>query len=715
MTAAPNTSATPTALHLEVEDGIAIITFDDPSAPINALSSRLSAEFSQLFRRIEMDSSIRGAVLLSGKPDVWIAGADIDELTRLTSSAQGETLSRTGQELLNALEALPKPVVAAIHGVCLGGGLEVALACHWRILTNHAKSTCALPEVQLGLLPGAGGTQRLPRLIGLRAALDLMLTGRTVRASRARTLGLVDEVVHPAVLRRVAVQRARELASKDPTQRPRTPRKRSAAAFLLEGTPLGQRIVLRQAKQQVLKKTGGHYPAPLAILDAVISGLAGGMTRGLAVEARHFGALATTAVCKELTFLFYATTALKKERGEGAAVSALGVIGAGFMGAGIAGLAVQQGVRVRVRDTSMDRIAHAMHTVRGLLEERNKRRRISALELQDQYALLSGGTDWTGFRHADIVIEAVFEDLTVKHDVVRAIEVAAPDAIVATNTSTIPIARIADASLRPERVIGMHFFSPVHKMPLLEVIETDRTDPQVTATVVAFGRRLGKTVIVVRDGPGFYVNRILAPYLNEAGRLLDDGASIEAVDAALTAYGFPVGPLTLLDEVGLDVAGKSGQVMLNAFGDRMLPSETVRRVVESGRLGRKGKQGFYRYDTNGKRQGADSAIYALAGVMKRHAIPANEMVQRTVLPMLNEAVRCLDDGILGCPRDGDVGAVFGIGFPPFRGGPFRAIDAMGVAEIVRQLAVLDAQYPGRFTPAARLREMAARNERFYPG
>lgn len=698
------------ALRMEVEDGIAVITFDDPSAPVNALSSRLSAEFAQLFRRIEMDGSIRGAVLLSGKPDVWIAGADIDELTRITSSAQGEALSRTGQELLNALEALHKPVVAAIHGACLGGGLEVALACHWRVLTNHPKSTCALPEVQLGLLPGAGGTQRLPKLVGLRAALDMMLTGRTIRASHARSLGLVDDVVHPAVLRRVAVQRARELAAK---QRQRAPRKRSASARLLEGTPLGQRLVLRQAKRQVLKRTGGHYPAPLAIVDAVASGLAGGMTRGLAVEARHFGALATTTVCKELTFLFFATTALKKEGGEGAPVCALGVIGAGFMGAGIAEIAVQQGVRVRVRDTSPERIASALHTVRGLLEARTKRRRLTALQLQDQLSLLSGATDWSGFRYSDLVIEAVFEDLDVKHEVVRAIEAAAPSAIVATNTSTIPIARIAEASARPERVIGMHFFSPVHKMPLLEVIETDRTDASVTATVVAFGKRLGKTVIVVRDGPGFYVNRILAPYLNEAGRLLDDGASIEDVDAALTAYGFPVGPLTLLDEVGLDVAGKSGQVMLNAFGDRMLPSETLRRVVESGRLGRKGKQGFYRYDAKGKRQGADGGVYALTGVRTRRTVPANVMVQRAVLPMLNEAVRCLEEGILRSPRDGDVGAVFGIGFPPFRGGPFRTIDAMGAAEVVRQLELLDAQFPGRFTPAGRLRTMAARNERFY--
>jgi 3-hydroxyacyl-CoA dehydrogenase/enoyl-CoA hydratase/3-hydroxybutyryl-CoA epimerase len=299
--------------------------------------------------------------------------------------------------------------------------------------------------------------------------------------------------------------------------------------------------------------------------------------------------------------------------------------------------------------------------------------------------------------------------------VLREVQAVAPRAIFASNTSTIPIRDIATAAAHPDQVVGMHFFSPVHKMPLLEVIVTPETSAQTTATVVAYGRQLGKTVIVVRDGPGFYVNRILAPYLNESGKLLDDGASIDAVDEALVAFGFPVGPITLLDEVGLDIAGKSGPIMAAAFGERMQPSATLQRVIESGRLGRKAKRGFYRYDEQGKRRGVDQGVYALTPASgSRLAVAADDMQRRTVLPMLNEAVRCLEDGIIRSPRDGDIGAVFGIGFPPFRGGPFRFLDALGAATVVAQLEALNARYPGRYEPAAMLRANAASGARFHP-
>lgn len=705
----------PDALTLAVEDGVAIVTFDAPG-PVNTLNSRLAASFEAVLTRIDTDDAISSAVLVSGKADTWIAGADIDELAAVTSAGDAEQLSRAGQRLLDRLAALRKPVVAAIHGACLGGGLEVALACHWRVLTDHPKSTCALPEVQLGLLPGAGGTQRLPRLIGLQAALDLILTGRTVRPRKAKSLGLVDDLVHPAILRQVAVQRARELADR---RRTRASRPSGAAELLLEDNPIGRSLVFRKARESVLKKTRGAYPAPLAALEVIAEGYAHGVARGLEAEARAFGRLAVTPVSRELVFLFYATTALKKESGLDAAVTPravrrLGIIGGGFMGAGIASVAVQQDLLVRVRDASAERITAMQRTVRDVLDERRRRKRLTRLEYDDAMARLSGGTDLTGFRRSDLVIEAVYEDLAVKHTVVREVEAVATDAIFASNTSTIPIARIAEAAARPERVVGMHFFSPVHKMPLLEVIAAPATSAEAIATAVACGRTLGKTVIVVRDGPGFFVNRILAPYLNAAGALLDDGAAIEAVDEALLAWGFPVGPLTLLDEVGLDVAGKSGAVLAEAFGERMASSRSLARLLADGRLGRKGGRGFYAY-ADGKRGEPDASVYAMtaAGAARRTIAP-HEMQDRCVLPMLNEAVRCLEDGIVRLPRDGDVGAVFGIGFPPFRGGPFRAIDAMGTAECVRRLEALDARFPGRYAPTPRLRAMAERGERFYP-
>jgi 3-hydroxyacyl-CoA dehydrogenase/enoyl-CoA hydratase/3-hydroxybutyryl-CoA epimerase len=354
--------------------------------------------------------------------------------------------------------------------------------------------------------------------------------------------------------------------------------------------------------------------------------------------------------------------------------------------------------------------------VREVLRDRLTKKQITRQQLEDYMALVGGTIDYSGFANVDLVIEAVFEDLAVKQRVLNETEeVIGRDSIFASNTSTIPIGNIAEASLRPDRVIGMHFFSPVPKMPLLEVIVTPETAREVTTTVVAYGKTLGKTVIVVNDSPGFYANRILAPYINEAGLLLDEGVSIEAVDRALVEFGFPVGPITLIDEVGLDIAGKSGAIMLEAFGNRMAPSHSLQRVVGAGRLGRKGKKGFYRYDDAGKKGGVDPTVYELLPTGARRAeLPADEIQRRCVLAMVNEAVRCLQEGILRSPRDGDVGAVFGIGFPPFRGGPFRYVDSLGAERLVRALEGLNADRAPRFAPAQMLIEMARSSRRFYP-
>jgi 3-hydroxyacyl-CoA dehydrogenase/enoyl-CoA hydratase/3-hydroxybutyryl-CoA epimerase len=709
-----------TGLSLAVEQGVAIVTYDQPQSPVNTLNSRVGPVFERLFARIEQDPTIRGAVMVSGKVDSWIAGADIEELARVTRAVDGEALSLGGHVLLDRLAAMRKPVVAAIHGAALGGGLEVALACRYRIATDHPKTVLALPEVQLGLIPGAGGTQRLPRTVGLQAALDMILTGKTIRAKKAWQIGLVHELVHPAILRDIAVRRVLELASgRAPAHKPRT---RSVVTRLLEENALGRGLVFRKARETVLKKTRGRYPAPLAALEVMQRGYREGFEAGLREEARQFGVLAISPECRQLAHLFFATTALKKDRGvpEGVAVvprtvKKIGVLGAGFMGAGITSVAVQAGTLARLKDAGADRLAAGWRAVRDVLRERLKKKQLTRLQMDDTMSLVGTTTDYRGFANVDLVIEAVFEDLAVKHQVLSEVYAVAPQAIFASNTSTIPIRDIAAASPRRDLVVGMHFFSPVHKMPLLEVIVTPETSADTTATVVQYGRQLGKTVIVVQDGAGFYVNRILAPYLNEAGRLLDDGARIEAVDEALVQFGFPVGPITLLDEVGLDIAGKSGPIMAAAFGNRMLPSETLRRVVESGRLGRKAKHGFYRYDAAGKRDGVDASVYALtpAGT-SRVDIPQIDMQQRCVLPMLNEAVRCLQDGIIRSARDGDIGAVFGIGFPPFQGGPFRYLDTLGLTTVVQQLDALNARFPGRFEPAVMLRELAATGRRFHP-
>ncbi|CAN5351818.1 fatty acid oxidation complex subunit alpha FadJ [soil metagenome] len=713
------TGASPYAVHAEIQDGVVVLTLDVPGEPVNTLNRGVRDEFTALIDRLERDTSVEAAVLISGKPENFIAGADIEEFLPLETAGDAERLSRSGQMLLDSLERVRVPVVAAIHGACLGGGLETALACSYRIATDHPKTVLALPEVQLGIIPGAGGTQRLPRLVGLPEALDMILTSRNVRAKKALKTGLVDEVVHPSILRQVAVRRARELAhgTRRPSGGAAGPR-----AALMDRNPLGRMIVFRKAREQVEKRTKGHYPAPLAAIRAVETGYARGTAEGYREEARLFGEMAVTNVSRQLVFLFFASTALKKDPGvdepgvEPRPVHKLGILGAGFMGAGIASVAVQQGTLVRMKDADHARVGKGYAAVRKVVEERLKKRHITRTQFEDTLALLGGTVDYSGFGSVDLLIEAVFEDINVKHQVLREAEAVLPEyAVFATNTSTIPIARIAEASARPEQVVGMHFFSPVHKMPLLEVIRGAVTAPDVTATAVAYGKKLGKTVIVVNDGPGFYVNRILFPYINEAGRLVDHGAAIDAVDRALVDFGFPVGPITLVDEVGGDVASHAARIMFDAFSDRFEPSKTLDAAVAAGRYGRKAKKGFYVYDEKGKKGGVDESVYELtaAGAV-RSEFSADEIQQRCVFAMLNEAARCLEDGIIRSPRDGDVGAVFGFGFPPFRGGPFRYIDTIGVEVLVQQLDELNIRFPGRFQPAELLSAMARRAEKFYP-
>jgi len=705
------------ALVTDVVDDVLIVTIDRPGESVNTLGPELIGEFETVFHRVSDDSIIKGVVLTSGKPDGFIAGADIEQFTTLRTAADAERLSRMGQELLGRLETLRVPVVAAIHGACLGGGLETVLACRYRICTDHPKTTFSLPEVQLGLIPAMGGTQRLPRRVGLQAALDMILTGRSVRARRALQMGLVDEMVHPAILREIAIDRARALGD----GRRQAPRRGigGPANLLLEHNPIGRGLVFKKARQSVLEKTHGHYPAPLAALEAVQDGYTHGVDHGQGEESRLFGEVAMTAVSRQLVFLFFASNALKKDPGvpdpapKPREVERIGVLGAGFMGAGIASVAAQQGTLVRLKDTDTTRIGKGLAAIRGVLQERVVRRQVTRRQADDWMSLVGATTDYSGFESADLVIEAVFEDLSLKHRVLEEVEpVLDPTTVYASNTSTIPIAQIADVAQRPERVLGMHFFSPVHRMPLLEVITTSQTSHEATVTAVAYGKRLGKTVIVVNDGPGFYTTRTLSAYMNEAGRLLDDGASVDAIDRALVDWGFPVGPLTLLDEVGIDVAGKIGVVLGEAFGARMAPSESLRRVVAAGRAGRKASSGFYRYDQSGKKGSVDESVYEIIGVPRR-AIDAAEITERCVLAMVNEAVRCLEEGILRSPRDGDVGAVFGIGFPPFRGGPFRYADSIGAAQIVERLEDLDLRFHPRFGAAGLLLDMAASGRSFY--
>lgn len=704
------------AFRIEREGDVAVVVFDLPGEPVNIISSAVKTEFDAVIASLRGDESVKGVVIISGKPDNFIAGANIEEFVAAKSEEEFETLSREGQKMIDRVAALPKIVVAAINGACLGGGLELSLACHYRIATTHPKTVLALPETQLGIIPGAGGCNRLPRLVGLRAALDMILTAKNIRADRALRMGLVDEVVHPAILRDVAVKVAR--AGRVPTRRGRPA---GLLSWALDGTGMGRKRVFSEARKASLKKTGGHYPAIPAAIEAIEYSMEHGMARGLEREADLFARMAMTGVSRRLVEIFFATTALKKDPGVEAPAPAprdvqrLGVLGAGFMGAGIGVVAADQaGASVRLKDADLPRVAKGLKAVSDVIQENVKRRRYTRQEAARRFALVSGGVDFAGFRRADLVIEAVFEDLEVKRGVLRDVEaVADPSTIFASNTSTIPIARIAEVSKHPETVVGMHFFSPVHRMPLLEVIAAERTSKETIVTAVAFGRRLGKTVIVVQDRPGFFINRILAPYMNETGHLLKEGAPIDNVDRAMVHWGFPVGPVTLMDEVGLDVAVKAGGVMSAALGERLAPAIRIDALVQSGRLGRKNGRGFFRYE-DGKNAGVDEEVYGVLGISKGEAVPEPQIAERLTLAMLNEAVRALEEGVIRQPRDGDIGAIFGFGYPPFRGGPFRTLDAMGSAAATAALERLAQRYGPRFAPAPMLADLATRGGRFYP-
>lgn len=713
-TAAASSGAGPFTLHRR--DDIAVIVLDMPGQSTNTLHTEFTADLESLLDRVEADRGIVGVVITSGKPDSFIVGADIAMFTAVDTTTDGVALARLGQRVFERVESSTTPMVAAIHGACMGGGLELALACQGRVASDDPATRLGLPEVRLGLLPGGGGTQRLPRLVGLEQALELILTGRDVSASRAGRIGLVDEVVHPAVLVDVACTRARALAVDQAPGRRRDVATRVRSA-VVEDNAAGRAVLFRQAEANVLARTGGNLPGPLRAIDVIRTGIEAGPRAGYAAEAQAFGELIVMPQARNLIRVFELRQTLRREARDAADRAAdvrkVAIVGAGLMGAGIAAVtAARAQLPVRLKDLDRDALRRGLRSIRGYLDQRVDRRRISAHDRDRTLSLVHPDTEYRGFGRVDLVIEAVVEDLAVKHQVCKEVAgVTGAETVMASNTSSIPIDAIADGHPRPELVVGMHYFSPVPRVPLLEVVEGPRTADWVTATAVDIGQRQGMTVVVVSDGPGFYTSRILGPYINEAAYLLADGATVDAIDGALEALGFPVGPFRLVDEVGIDVAAKIAAVLHDGLGSRLSPAPGMAAVVGDGRNGRKNRRGFYRYDDHdgvAVRGAVDPAVYRLVNRTTRPAPDADEIVERALLAMVNEAAWTLGDGVLRSARDGDAAAIFGLGFPPHLGGPLRYIDDQGVAAIVDRLRTLGTDHSERFTPAPLLVEVAER-------
>ncbi|CAH0525254.1 fatty acid oxidation complex subunit alpha FadJ [Vibrio hippocampi] len=704
------------AFNLTIDDNdLAWLAIDVVGEKMNTLQAAFADEMADIFNQLEAKSSaIKGLIVHSAKPDNFIAGADVRMLDACQTAQEAQALAAQGQQMFAQLSALPFPVVAAIHGPCLGGGLELALACDYRVCSDADITRLGLPEVQLGLLPGSGGTQRLPRLTGLLPALDMILTGKQLRAKKAKKLGVVDAAVPQTILLQVAKQFVEQ-------GKKRKVEKAKGKERLMSGTGLGRKVIFEQAAKKTQQKTQGNYPAADAILAVIRNGLENGMEKGLAMEAEEFGKLVMTPESKALRSIFFATTEMKKEFGSEAtpkAVENAVVLGGGLMGAGITHVTVTKAkVPVRIKDVANEGVMNALNYNFKLLEKKRKRRILSKADLQSQMLNIAGGTDFIGFAKADVVVEAVFEDLALKQQMVADVEEhGKPEVIFATNTSSIPIGQIAANAKRPENVVGLHYFSPADKMPLVEVIPHESTSDETVATMVKFARKQGKTPIVVKDQAGFYVNRILAPYMNEAAQILLSNEPIEALDKALLKFGFPVGPITLLDEVGVDIGAKIMPILVAELGPRFQGPDVFDKLLADGRKGRKAGKGFYSYkgkEDKGKTKKVDSSVYKVLNLSPEAKLTENEIALRAVLPMLNEAVRCLDEGIIRSPRDGDIGAIFGIGFPPFLGGPFRYMDQLGIKRVVELMNEHAEKYGDRFAPCDGLLTRAGLGEGFY--
>jgi 3-hydroxyacyl-CoA dehydrogenase/enoyl-CoA hydratase/3-hydroxybutyryl-CoA epimerase/enoyl-CoA isomerase len=720
----------PTALQLEILDGnIALVTLDQPGSRANTLSLAMLGELETLVGQLQARNDLRGLIFRSGKPGMFIAGADLRELGKAPQDPEAaRKLVKRGLDLIAAIETLPYPTVAAIEGACMGGGLELALGFDYRVASTHPKTELGLPETKVGLIPGWGGTQRLTRLIGPSLAAEMICTGEAVKPERARQIGLVFDAVPSERLLEEAMRLLREVA---PAQQAvgsasrwsdewKAIRKRKQQPVGLSEEQLS--FTFAVARAQVMAKTRGHYPAPLAALEAIAKGCNLPLQEGLQVETEQFVKLVGSPISRNLIAVFFLTQRLQKDPGVSSAnvqpktVQQVGIIGAGTMGSGIALAHIRRGIPTLILDKVPAALEKGVHNIitKGL-QSRVTRGRMSPDEAAVALTRLSTSMTLNALADRDVVIEAITENEEAKVGVYRQLQkVLQPNALLASNTSAISITRMAQAVERPENFAGMHFFNPVDRMQLVEVIRGDKTSDETVVTLVALAKRIGKTPIVVRDCPGFLVNRILFPYLNESLVLLQEGANPRAIDKAATDFGMPMGPITLYDLVGLDTSLHAGNVINSAFADRAAPTRILAELVAAGRLGQEYGAGFYSY-AKGSRGVDDPAFEAILAKCRtgQRQISPEEITDRLFLPMLIEASRVLSEGIVRDPGDVDMGLILGIGFPAFRGGILRWADSLGLAKVLEKLKPYEHLGP-RFHPTEQMRQLAAEGKGFYP-
>jgi len=699
------------AWHLIEKDGIARIEIDTPGTEVNVLDTSAMQELKDILTTVSKTASVKAVLFTSGKNRIFIAGADIKEIRGIRTREDAINKADNGKEIFDLIENLDVPTICVINGACLGGGYELALACDWRMAASSDKVKIGLPEVNLGILPGFGGSIRLPRLLGPAASLPLILGGLIVSAKKAVKFGMVDRLVAEDKLLDKSIEFAKELIVSG-TER----KKRNAFLVFLEKSILGPLVIYPTARKDILRRTKGHYPAPLKALELVQKTYGDNSPQAYKKESEMFADLAVTHVSKNLIELFFLNEKYKKTawtslKGIEDGVRQCGVIGAGIMGGGIAQLVSHKEIPVKVKDINEKALEGAIQEARRIYEGAVKKGKLSEADKEAKMALISIKAPDEEVASSDIIIEAVVEDLAVKEKVFKYWgEKTEKKTILASNTSSLPVTKMAAACRYPERVIGLHFFNPVNRMPLVEVIRAEQSSEETIERTVQFARRLGKTVIVVKDSPGFLVNRLLLPYMNEAAFMIEEGINPEKIDRAARNFGMPMGPVELVDQVGIDVGYKVAHILHHAFGDRMKVASVLETAKSKGLLGKKSGKGFYLYDKEEKTVNTE----LLSSTVKD---ADNEMIiHRLIYIMVNEAARCLDEKVVDSAATADIGMITGTGFPPFRAGLLRYADSEGIARIVSKLEELAKSLPGggRFEPCGFLRKLAADGRGFYP-
>ena len=722
------------AVTLTETDGVAEIVFDDPGGRANILSTPVMEELDRLVRSLEGRKDLKALLVKSGKPSMFIAGANVSEIAGLESAEEARTKAGQGQEVFNRLEDLPFPSIALIDGACLGGGLELSLACDYRIVTDNPKTKLGLPETSLGIIPGFGGTYRLPKVVGLTQALPMILTAKPVDGKKAAKIGLADAYYPVAFAEDWTRMFIEGLGGKKRRRKRPGGRKRPFAVRFLEG-PLGRRMVYRRARTDVAKKTGGHYPAQPAAIEVVRKNYGSSRTRAMRTERDRFGRLATTSVARHLVGLYFAGERAKKHEilkteGEPRALGTAAVLGAGVMGGKIAWLFTKADIPVAMKDIAAEALQQGFSEARSIYDQLKARGKYDEREINLKMHHLTGTLDYAAIGDPDVVVEAVVENLEIKKKVLAEVEQrVGADTIIVSNTSSLSIGEMADALEHPERFAGMHFFNPPNRMPLVEVIAGEKTDRGVLRDVGKLALGLGKTPVFVDNRPGFLVNRLLMPYLNEAVIMAEEGHDYTRIDKLVADFGMPMGPFTLLDEIGIDVAHEVAQVLKAAYGERMETGSVFEEVKDrTDLLGKKSGKGFFIYgggsgDTTGRKRkkgrGKTEPNPETATMLRKHAtrnateLTDEEMVQRPLFAMLNEAARALEEKSVGSAWELDLALIMGTGFPPFRGGLLVYADELGLGVVRDRLSDFAARFGARFEPAPMIARLAETGRGFY--